>query len=987
MPDPTHSLRPPAADHDPTLSSPGPDAILGDSPTATPPLSAAGDTALADAMAERLLELAGVSDPGLLADHTAPVAPPGYELLGEVGRGGMGVVYRAREALLDRDVAVKVLQHRAAPGSTAARRFLDEARITGQLQHPGIPAVHQVGALPDGRPFLAMKLIKGRTLDDLLKERPDPSADLGRFVAVFEHVAQAVGYAHSRGVIHRDLKPANVMVGAFGEVQVMDWGLAKVLTGQGVRSPGSDLDTIGTEIRSTRGDDEETQAGSVLGTPAFMSPEQAIGAIDQVDARSDVFGLGGILCAILTGRPPYTGDTAESTRQLAARAKLDDALGRLASCGAGPELVTLCRRCLSPEKADRPTDAGEVARAVADLRADAEGRARRAEMAGAEAAVRAAEERKRRRALLTSATVVAAVFAAGAGVSAWQAVRATAESDRARTAEKQKDDALDRVREEQQATAAALERARQQQRNTFAALDTMTDEVVERLFARQPTLGENEKQFLRRVIALYQEATRGQEATPEARTRVAGGHLKVARLQHVLGDRKAAEAGYTAARDGYLVVAADRPDDLASRAAAAAARLQLGLLLLEGGRLVPAKTEYEAARDAFRALADAAPARADYRSALAKVRHNLGQLLEHDGRLKDAETEYVAARDIGLRLAAEAPADPSYRFDLAKHHLNLGVLYKDSQRAAAAEEEFEAARRLLRQLVVERPGDPHYRAVLGDTSDKLGLLFAMTNRADRAEKEWADALDTSARLAADYPAVPEYRDSLAHIRTNFGALYQSLRRPEKAGVEFAAAADVSRRLVGDFPAVPHYRHTLTTALVNLAALKLDTGAYAEARRLLEEGVPHHREVLRLQPSHPEYRAFFRHNRLTMAEAHLALGDHAAVPPCVSEMLEFSPDLAGDAFAAACLLAQCVPAAEQDTARDASKRTELVRRYADLSVGHLRRAVRLGWSDAARALKDRGLDPVRKRADFQEVLAELKRQREPRETAPPPRPAR
>src|SRR5262245_63094348 len=110
-----------------------------------------------------------------------------------------------------------------------ARRFADEARITAQLQHPAIPPVHEVGTLPDGRPFLAMKLIKGQTLDALLASRPEPSVERGRFVAVFEQLCQAVAYAHAHGVIHRDLKPSNVMVGAFGEVQVMDWGLAKVL--------------------------------------------------------------------------------------------------------------------------------------------------------------------------------------------------------------------------------------------------------------------------------------------------------------------------------------------------------------------------------------------------------------------------------------------------------------------------------------------------------------------------------------------------------------------------------------------------------------------------------------------------------------------------------------------------------------------------------------------------------------------------------------
>jgi WD40 repeat protein/serine/threonine protein kinase len=345
---------------------------------------------------------------------------PEYELLSEVGCGGMGVVYRARDLALDRDVAVKLLQDSYPADSPLARRFTDEARITAQLQHPGVPAVYRVGTLPDGRPFLAMKLIKGRTLAALLGERPDTSADPGRFVATFEQVCQAVGYAHAHDVIHRDLKPSNVMVGAFGEVQVMDWGLAKVLTARG-RPPGpldAALDTAaGTAIRPARGADQETQAGSLLGTPAYMPPEQAIGAVDRVDARSDVFSLGGILCAILTGRPPYVADTTEATRQLAARARLDDAHARLAACGAEPELVALCRRCLAPEPDDRPRDAGEVAAAVAALRAAADERARRAELERvrlegeqAIALARSAERRKRRRLVAGAAGLLAVVL-------------------------------------------------------------------------------------------------------------------------------------------------------------------------------------------------------------------------------------------------------------------------------------------------------------------------------------------------------------------------------------------------------------------------------------------------------------------------------------------------------------------------------------------------------------------------------------------------
>ena len=207
--------------------------------------------------------------------------PHGYQLLEEIGRGGMGIVYRARDLVLDREVAVKILQDKYGPASGTAVRFVEEARITGQLQHPGIPAVYQVGALADNRPFLAMKLIKGETLDTLLKSNSsvDP-------LAVIEAMSQAVGYAHAHGVIHRDLKPANVMVGSFGEVQVMDWGLAKVISSsestERRNSPEPDATTAPTEIRTLRDSDGNfTQAGSVLGTPAFMPPGASRGRTGQ----------------------------------------------------------------------------------------------------------------------------------------------------------------------------------------------------------------------------------------------------------------------------------------------------------------------------------------------------------------------------------------------------------------------------------------------------------------------------------------------------------------------------------------------------------------------------------------------------------------------------------------------------------------------------------------------------------------------------------
>jgi eukaryotic-like serine/threonine-protein kinase len=355
---------------------------------------------------------------------------PGYELLEEIGRGGMGVVYRARDLSLDRDVAVKLLSDDYPLDSPAAHRFLDEARITGQLQHPSIPAVYRVGTLPDGRPFLAMKLIKGHTLAALLKQRPDSAADRGRVVAIFEHVCQAVAYAHSKGVIHRDLKPSNVMVGKFGEVQVMDWGLAKILPEGGAtgddepvrKRPLADDGTVIRDPRAWRADTPRgpagstprTEEGSVLGTPAYMAPEQACGEVDRLDERCDVFGLGAILCEVLTGDPPYVGEDPKQIFRRAMASNQADAHARLDACGAEPELVGLCRQCLAPEPADRPRDAGEVAGAVAEFRAAAEDRARRAELDQ----VRAAEQRKRRR-VQAALAVAVGLLVCGGGVAAW----------------------------------------------------------------------------------------------------------------------------------------------------------------------------------------------------------------------------------------------------------------------------------------------------------------------------------------------------------------------------------------------------------------------------------------------------------------------------------------------------------------------------------------------------------------------------------------
>jgi eukaryotic-like serine/threonine-protein kinase len=314
----------------------------------------------------------------------------------------MGAILKGHDTELNRDLAIKVLLDRHRDNAELVRRFVEEAQIGGQLQHPGIVPIYELGVLADRLPFFAMKLVKGRTLSELMSERDSPAADRPRLLSIFEAVCQTVAYAHARGVIHRDLKPSNVMVGSFGEVQVMDWGLAKVLPHGGAADdrpePTPEPDVPVSVIHTARSGSETdlSQAGSVLGTPGYMSPEQARGELDQVDERADVFGLGAILCEILTGEPAFVGRGMAETLRKAGRGELTEALARLEGCGAEPEVIALAKNCLAPEREDRPRRAGVVAERITAHLSGVQERLRRAELERVEANARAEEERKRR---------------------------------------------------------------------------------------------------------------------------------------------------------------------------------------------------------------------------------------------------------------------------------------------------------------------------------------------------------------------------------------------------------------------------------------------------------------------------------------------------------------------------------------------------------------------------------------------------------------
>ncbi len=817
------------------------------------------------------------------------------ELLGEIARGGMGAILKGRDPGLGRDLAVKVLLESHKDKPDLARRFIEEAQIAGQLQHPGVVPVYELGAFADSRPFFTMKLVKGRTLAALLEDRsavgagscrrsdrenpdgPDrgqepptedrrPTAgprplfdDLPRFIAIFEQVSRTMAYAHARGVIHRDLKPSNIMVGGFGEVQVMDWGLAKVLASGGVadESRAVQRQDRASFIRTLRtgSDADASQAGSVMGTPAYMPPEQAGGDVEALDERADVFGLGAILCEILTGDPPYVGRDGNEVFRKAIRGDLVDAMARLDSCGSDEELIALARSCLAPELLDRPRDARIVSERLTEHLAGVQERLRAAELARAAEAARAieavrkarAERQARRLAAGLAAAVLAAVGLIGGGAAWFVSVR----DARRAAAAREVDDLIGRVVVLKAKAHAAppgevapwkealAESARAAERVRDLADPERTDRIARDIAALKEGLGAAEVQAARldvdHKLLAELESVRGGRAEHADRKRTDRDYADAFRKAGFdLDATEAKQAGaWIAARSAPLELASFL-DDWAT------VRQEAGSGETAWGRLVAAAraADRDPWRDALRASRGtkgpealaALRTLADNEEALQSQPAEGLRLLAL--RLKAAGDREAAARVLNRAWRAR-PDDFWVNYDLA-----------DSRGAGGGtvQELFprpEEAVRYLTAALAVRPRSVMAHTSLGNAlhaQGKLAEAVAEYREAIQLKPDYASArhdlavvLHEQGKLAE---AIAKYREAirlkpeLAVAHSNLGHALQLQGKLAEAVAEYREAI----RLRPDF-ALAHYNFGITL----------------RGQGKLAEAVAEYREAIRLRP--------------------------------------------------------------------------------------------------------------------------------------------
>ena len=439
----------------------------------------------------------------------------------ELGRGGIGRVCVAFDAHLGREVARKELLARlgtgTAPSPQSLARFLREARVTGQLEHPGIVPVHELGRKPDGTLYYTMKLVRGESLTRALRKCADLDARL-RLLGHVRDLCEAIAYAHSRGAVHRDLKPDNVMVGAFGETVVVDWGLAKIRGASDLRSEDLEAHTrwlreqpaspsqSARPLDSGEGDAAHTLEGSTMGTPAYMSPEQARGDVDAMDERTDVWGLGAILFEVLTGRAPYAG---KSAFDVLSRVLVQDPPPVRELCPeAPPELAAIADRALTRDPDGRYASAAEIAEEIAAWQ---DGRRVGAYEYTSWELVRRFAKRNRAATVAALVTLLGALLAT---VLVWrsyrteQAERARAEEQRvqAEAAERRAEDAAERARRTlAEALLGEAERQRDEGDSGASAL------YAAGALAQEPNLeapDEASRERIVRALSRYVEATR-----------------------------------------------------------------------------------------------------------------------------------------------------------------------------------------------------------------------------------------------------------------------------------------------------------------------------------------------------------------------------------------------------------------------------------------------------------------------------------------------
>jgi serine/threonine-protein kinase len=814
------------------------------------------------------LSLATPTQPDKTVDcveRTSRTAPTGvggyvsvrYRRLRKHAEGGLGQVFVALDEELNREVALKEIRDRYADHPDARARFLREAEVTGRLEHPGVVPVYGLGAYEDGRPFYAMRFIRGENMEEAItrfhQADEDPHRDpgerslalrelLGRFVAV----CNALAYAHACGVLHRDIKNQNIMLGEYGETLVVDWGLAKVLN-----QPEGEATLAERPVQAGSG--SETALGQVVGTPAFMPPEQAEGRLDQMGPRSDVFALGATLYSLLTGEAPYGGpDILAQAR----RAEVVPARQRKRSVPAALEAV--CAKAMEKNPEDRYQTARALAEDVQRWLGNEPVSAYREPLLE-----RARRWGRRNRSLVAAGVVLLVATVVGLGLGLWAVAQEKARTDQAleraleaeeeaRTNLAQAEANLKRALAAETKANANLKQAEANLKLAKDAVDQCFNVAKEHPLFQQPRMEKARKLLLQQTLPFYQNFRSQRPGDRGLQREEAGQWFRVGYIELVLGRLAQARTAYEKARDLYDQLVLAHPDVPEYRGGQASTLYNLGFLLRDLGERTEGLKELQQARDIQARLVNDHPREPWYQNELARTHNTLGTVLRDLRKRQEALEEYQQARALGSKLVKDHPNVLQYQNDLARTHNNLGVLLRDLGKHEEALKEYRQARDVQARLVKARPDVPLYQQDLSRTHNNLGILLHSLGEPQEAVKELQLARDLQARLVKDHPELPGCQNELARTLHNLGMLLAAVGKPEEALKEYRQACDLKGKLVAAHPEAPEYQADLAGTHLVLGLLLRDRGQPEEALKEYERARDLQRSLVKAHPDVPSY---------------------------------------------------------------------------------------------------------------------------------------